>query len=145
MTTRDEFLQEVLPRLHDTETALHNGDAGPRFAHWSHNDPVTLYGAAMAGRGWDEVGAVFEHIAARFSDCASCEWEVVAADASDTLAYIVAIERTVTSVGGSEPSPYALRSTTIFRREDGEWKPVHRHADPYDDRAAPLLEGLSSS
>ena len=55
MTTREEFLQEVLPRLHETETALHNGDAGPRFAHWSHNDPVTLYGAAMAGSGWDEV------------------------------------------------------------------------------------------
>jgi ketosteroid isomerase-like protein len=143
MTARDDFLHEVLPRLHHTETALHDGDAGPRIEMWSHDDPVTLFGAAITGKGWGEVGAVFEHIAARFANCASCEWEVVAADADERLAYIVAIERTTTSVGGSEPSPYSLRSTTIFRREDGEWKPVHRHADPYDDQAAPLLTRLT--
>ena len=145
MTELDDFLDDVLPRLHHTETSLHNGDAGPRFSMWSHKDPVTLYGAAMAGKGWEQVGAVFMHIANRFSDCESCDWEVVAAGVSTDLAYIVAIERTTCSVGGSPPSPYALRSTTVFRREDGDWKVVHRHADPYDDAAATLLQGLQPS
>jgi hypothetical protein len=27
-------------------------------------------------------------------------------------------------------TPYAVRATMIFRPEDGEWKVVHRHADP---------------
>jgi len=144
VTELDDFLAEVLPRLRHTETSLHNGDAAPRFAMWSHDDPVTLYGAAMAGSGWAEVGAVFEHIAERFSNCTSCEWEIVAAGASGDLAYIVAIERTTCSVAGGPPSPYSLRSTSVFRREDGEWKVVHRHADPYDDAAAPLLSGLVS-
>jgi len=142
MTELDAFLADVLPRLHHTETALHDGDPSPRFAMWSHEDPVTLFGAAMAGRGWEQVSAVFDHIATRFSRCESCEWEVVAAGVSGDLGYTAAIERTTCSVGGSPPSPYTLRSTTVFRREDGEWKVVHRHADPHDDAAAPLLEGL---
>jgi hypothetical protein len=36
-------------------------------------------------------------------------------------------------VGDGAPEPYALRVTTVFRWEDGEWKVVHRHADPLPD------------
>ena len=55
---------------------------------------------------------------------------------------VVAIERTTASVGGGPPTPYSLRSTTIFRREGDEWKIVHRHGDPHDDAAGPLLARL---
>ena len=34
-----------------------------------------------------------------------------------------------------QAAPYVLRSTTIFRREDGDWRIVHRHADPVTDTA----------
>src|SRR6476620_262483 len=103
MPELDDCLAEVLPRLHHTETALHSGDAKPRFEMWSHRDPVTLYGAAMEGTGWDEVSTVFERLAARFADCESCEWEVVAAGASGDLGYIAAIERTTCAVGDAPP------------------------------------------
>ena len=34
-------------------------------------------------------------------------------------------------VGGAEDiTPIAQRATMVFRPEDGEWKVVHRHADP---------------
>jgi ketosteroid isomerase-like protein len=47
------------------------------------------------------------------------------------LAYIVELERFETKVGGAdEITPVALRVTSIFRRESGEWKLLHRHADP---------------
>jgi ketosteroid isomerase-like protein len=49
---------------------------------------------------------------------------------SEDLAYIVGYEHTMASVGGAEPEAYDLRVTTIFRREHGQWKIVHRHADP---------------
>ncbi|MDQ3576616.1 MAG: nuclear transport factor 2 family protein, partial [Actinomycetota bacterium] len=35
---------------------------------------------------------------------------------------------TTASVNGAEQS-YTLRVTHVYRREDGEWKIVHRHGD----------------
>ena len=129
MSDTKRFLDEMMPRIHEAERALHNGDAGPRFEMWSHTDPVSVFGAAFSPIGWDHVGHMFQKLASRFSNCSSCEWEVVAADVGEDFAYLLAIERTTASVAGSEPTPYMLRSTTIFRRENGEWKIVHRHGD----------------
>jgi ketosteroid isomerase-like protein len=41
----------------------------------------------------------------------------------------VGYEHTWTSWDGVPMEPYALRVTHVYRREDGEWKIVHRHAD----------------
>jgi ketosteroid isomerase-like protein len=131
-----EFLASMLPHLTAADTALHNGDAAPRKALWSTMEPVTLFGAAMMTTGWPEIEATFDRLAARFSDCTSFEIEVVAAGASGDLAYIVAFEHTTASIGGDPPAPYSLRVTTIFRREVGGWKVVHRHADPLPDGAS---------
>ena len=60
MSDTEEFLDEMMPRIHHAETALHNGDAGPRFAMWSHTDPVTVFGAAFSPIGRAEVGPMFE-------------------------------------------------------------------------------------
>jgi ketosteroid isomerase-like protein len=144
MSDTKQFLDEMMPRIHEAEIALHNGDAGPRFEMWSHSDPVTVFGAALNAIGWAEVSALFEKLAPRFSNCRSCEWEVVAAHVGEDFAYVLSIERTTASVAGSEPTPYTLRSTTIFRREDDAWKIVHRHADPIDD-SAEALAGLQRS
>jgi hypothetical protein len=43
----------------------------------------------------------------------------------------VAFERsTVRLADQPEPTPMALRVTHLYRRENGEWKLLHRHADP---------------
>ena len=133
MSELDAFLDVVLPEMKVADTALHNGDAAGRVAMWSRNDPLTLFGAALSGTRWDEIGPVFEAVAARFSDCTSWEFERLAAGVSGDLGYTVGIERTTCRIGGAAPSSYALRVTTVFRREGGEWKVVHRHADPYDE------------
>ena len=78
------------------------------------------------------------------SNCESFEYEVVAAGVSGDLAYMAGIEHTTASVGGGAPARYSLRVTTILRREDGEWKVVHRHGDPVpdSDSAGEQLERL---
>ena len=139
MDQTDAFLATTLPRLRHAETALHNGDAGPRMAMWSHDHPVTLFGGVMGGSGWEEIEPIFRRLGALFSDCSSYDVEVIAAAASDGLAYTVAFEHTTASVNGGPPSAYVLRVTTVFRREDGEWKVVHRHADPLGSTNAGVL------
>jgi ketosteroid isomerase-like protein len=128
MSGRDEFLNWVGSRLKDAEVAIHNGDAGPRFAIWSSNDPVTVLGAWMSGSGHQEVSDIFRQLEAAFSDCTSYSHDIVAADVHGDLAYTVGYEHTSASVNG-EPRQYSLRVTQVYRREDGEWKVAHRHAD----------------
>ena len=84
-------------------------------------------------------------LGASFSDCQSFDNEVIAARASDDLAYTVAYEHTTASIHGGPPAAYVLRVTTVFHREDGEWKVVHRHADPSaSPTAGDVLQQLAS-
>ena len=130
MSETEEFVATVLPGYFAAERAMHDGDAEPRKALWSRTDPLTLFGAAVSGRGWDALSATFDWLGKSFSDCRSYENEVIAVEASGDLAYLVSIERSAVSIDGI-PRTYALRVTTIFRREDGQWRVVHRHGDPH--------------
>jgi ketosteroid isomerase-like protein len=138
MSDLDDFLAETHPRLVAELEALHNGDPGPRLEMWSTQDPVTLFGAAMSGRGRDEVSGIFRSIASRWSDCTDQRVEIVAAGVSGDLAYTVGFEHTAVSVDGVPVEPYTLRVTHVYRREDGQWKIVHRHGDaPPVDQSLP--------
>jgi ketosteroid isomerase-like protein len=128
MSELEDFLGWVESQQKDAEIALHNGDAGPRIAIWSHNDPVTVLGAWLSGTGWDEVSGIFRRLEDTFSDCTSYRTEIIAADVSGDLAYTVGHEHAAASVNGV-PRQYTLRVTHVYRREQGEWKIVHRHAD----------------
>jgi ketosteroid isomerase-like protein len=142
-TETRQFLAAMSPRITEAEVAMHNGDSAPRIAMWSRAEPVTLFGAAMSGRGWGEVGTIFETLGGQFSNCLSYENEIVAADARGDLAYTVALEHTTASINGAEPKPYVLRVTTIFRREDGGWKVVHRHGDAAAEDSGAVVSGLA--
>ena len=133
------FLDRVLPLLRLEVMALENGDPRPRKALWSHEDPVTLFGAEASASGWEEVEPIFDRLAESFSDGQSCTYEIVAAGVSGDLAYVAAIERSVAGTHGSTPAAFTLRVTTIFRRERGEWKVVHRHGDPLDTASREAL------
>jgi ketosteroid isomerase-like protein len=54
------------------------------------------------------------------------------------LACAVELEHTSVPVDGVPVEPYTLRVTQVYRREDGEWKIVHRHGDaPPVDQSLP--------
>ena len=126
----DEFLEAVLPRQRQADLALLNGDSRPRKVLWSHEAPVTVLGAAKTVSGWAEVESLFDWLAANFSNGTSYELDVTAAGVSGDLGYVAGAEHSKASVRGEAPAAIALRVTLIFRRENGEWKEIHRHADP---------------
>jgi ketosteroid isomerase-like protein len=140
MSDLEAFLDETLARQLKAEEALHNGDPEPRLAMWSTQDPLTLFGAATSVTGSDEVRPFFRVLAPRFSDCRAYRFELVAAGVSGDLAYTVGYEHTTVSIDGVPAAPYTLRVTHLYRREDGEWKIVHRHAD-----AAPVDPPLAGA
>jgi ketosteroid isomerase-like protein len=61
--------------------------------------------------------------------------------AGTDLAYTVGIERSEAILGDAKKTaPRVLRSTQIFKKENGEWKLLHRHADPLIEKKAPGTE-----
>src|SRR5262245_38068647 len=55
MSERKEFLTWFDSTWRQAEIALHNGDAGPRFATWSDRPPLTLFGAWFTATDPDAV------------------------------------------------------------------------------------------
>jgi ketosteroid isomerase-like protein len=144
-TETQEFLAEMLPKQVAAERAIHNGDVEPRLALWSHRDPVTLFGAVLTGSGREQLSADFATVASWFSGSERYDVEIVAAGASGDLAYVVGYEHNTVKVNG-ELRDYSLRVTHVYRREDGQWKIVHRHADsPPGDTALPFSSASESA
>jgi ketosteroid isomerase-like protein len=144
MSELDDFLTETLARQIEAEKALHNGDLEPRLAMWSTRDPVTVLGAMRSASGWDEVSQVFRWLGSHFSDCTAYRFELVAAGVSSDLAYTVGYEHSSWSWDGVPVEPRTLRVTHVYRRENGEWKIVHRHADRVPSEQSPPAEASTT-
>jgi ketosteroid isomerase-like protein len=124
----DEFIAQF--RLAQGEFLKGNPEPVKKlFSHTEDVSHASPYGPPV--RGWDEVAKAIDHSSSLRSDGELVGSEIVAKYVSPELSYIVQIERIKAKVGGREDiTPFALRTTMIFRPEDGEWKVVHRHADP---------------
>ena len=121
-----------LEEYHRAGHEITNGNPQVYKDLYSQRDDVTLatpFGPPVRGRR--EVEATLDRAAGNYRDGEGVGVENVATVVGEDLAYTVEIERYRARVGGSdELTPVAVRVTTAFRREDGGWKVVHRHADP---------------
>ncbi len=131
MATVDD-VDELIERSHLALGEIVKGNPEPLKMVYSHLEDVTLanpFGPPV--RGWQQAAATMERAASNYRDGEIVSFENVAKHVNPELAYIVEVERYKAKVGGGEElAPIALRVTSIFRREDGDWKIVHRHADP---------------
>jgi ketosteroid isomerase-like protein len=131
----EEFRSMILARHIEAEEAFVSGNPRPRMKLWSKRDPVTLFGAiGMSESGWEQLSQTFSWVARRFSQVSDFRIDVERVVVSGDLAYVLWFERFNGPIAGRATEPVTVRVTHIYRREDGDWKVVHRHADnPWND------------
>jgi ketosteroid isomerase-like protein len=109
-----------------------NGNPAPVKELYSHRDDVTLANPlGPPARGWDEVTKTLERAASNIREGEITSFDVISKLVTPELAYVVWIERQKAKMGARQNvTPVDLRVTMILRPEEGQWKIVHRHADP---------------
>ena len=125
-------LEATIERCHVALAEIVKGNSTPWESLFSRQDDVTLgnpFGPFV--QGWTRVVATAAAAASHYRDGEIIGFERIGTYVSHDLACIAEIERFRAKVGGSrDVATAALRVTSTFRRENGEWKIVHRHADP---------------
>jgi ketosteroid isomerase-like protein len=132
-------VDQLLEQFHLSTDEFLKGNPEHTKRLFSHQQDVTLanpLGPAAPGigpvaHGWKQVAKTLEHASSTSLEGELVSVKVLEKYVTAELAYIVEIERPKAKIGAREDiTPSALRATMIFRPEDGEWKIVHRHADP---------------
>ena len=130
METTD--LERAIEKSHEALAAIIKGNASGYKSLFSQEDDITLgnpFGPYARGR--NNVEATLDGAASHYRDGEVTGVDLIATYAATDLSCVVEVERGRAKVGGSaELAAVAVRVTSVFRREDGEWKLVHRHADP---------------
>jgi ketosteroid isomerase-like protein len=129
-----EVAEQDLPldEYHRAGLEITNGNPEVYKSLFSRRDDVTLanpFGPPV--RGWSNVSATLDRAAESYRDGEVVGFENVSTVMGADLAYTVEVESYRARVGGAdELTPVSIRVTSVFRREDGVWKLLHRHADP---------------
>lgn len=121
-------------------TQFINGDPSLWKQNSSQTDDATIFGAfgGYGEKGWKVVGARYDWASSQYKPSgAKIKVDYLSIVISNDLAYTVGIERSEALLGDMKnTAPRVLRATQIFRKENGEWKLLHRHADPLIEKKA---------
>jgi ketosteroid isomerase-like protein len=132
--TEVEMAEQDLPldEYHRAGLEITNGNPEVYESLYSRRDDATLanpFGPPV--RGWKNVSATLDRAAENYLGGEVVGFENISTIIAADLAYTVEIENYRARVGGAEEmTPVSVRVTSVFRREDGAWKLLNRHADP---------------
>jgi ketosteroid isomerase-like protein len=124
--------ERFVERYHEALDAFFRGDPEPAKRLYSHREDATLANPfGSVAKGWTRVVGAMERAASNYRDGRATGFETLASYVTDELGYTVEVERFDAKIGGSDQVvSVSLRVTSVLRPEDGEWRIVHRHADP---------------
>ena len=127
-----QSLDRAIEASHRALAAIVNGDPSGYQALYAEDETPTLGNPfGPFAHGLQGVVERLSGAASNYRDGEVTGVELIAKYVSDDLACVVEVESYRAKVGGSEEMARAsLRVTSVFRLERGNWKLVHRHADP---------------
>jgi ketosteroid isomerase-like protein len=127
----DEDMRKLVGRVREATGALMQGDVRRYFALVNEAPDYTLMPptGGPTRHGPDTSPASVEALAKFFAGGGEADLELEQSYASGDLVVLVGVERQHGTVGGLPDQDWSLRVTLVFRREDSDWRLVHRHAD----------------
>jgi ketosteroid isomerase-like protein len=134
----DASWEEAMAQLLVVQRDFAGGDAAVIKRLYSHREDVTVFGG-FGGfeRGWAEVGPRLEWAASQFSG-GTYSQENLSAIVGTDVACLLSLEHwSYINPHDHADTLLELRVTQVFRREEGEWRLVHRHADPLMQKQPP--------
>jgi ketosteroid isomerase-like protein len=133
----DTEVADLIRRSAEANAALMRGDVDRYWTMVRPAEDFTLMSpfGGTPTRGSDYTPERIEAMG-RFFRNGTLHQEVIQAYGSADMVVLAIIERAHVEVGGLPAQDWALRVTLVYRREGGEWRLAHRHADP-------LVEGIS--
>lgn len=130
-TDLDKFIREY----HDALPFFARGNPAHVMRLFSHGDDVVLanpFGPAVCG--WEAARERLSSASSSMHDGDVAQVVELARYESSDLVVLHETEWWSARIAERhDVEPFVLRVTTTFRREEGEWKIVHRHADPIAD------------
>ena len=125
-------LQQAINLYHKSVDQFSRGNSQPIKLLYSHKDDVFLanpFGLVVVG--WNKVSEALDFASSKFSDGEVTKFDLITKYESAELVIVFEVEKWKAKVGErKELASFDLRVTTAFRKEEGNWKVVHRHADP---------------
>jgi ketosteroid isomerase-like protein len=126
-----ESFEDFMRRREAASNDYIAGDPAALQTMLTHTDPATFLppsGAVVEGAA--PVAEAQVRGAVSFGPGSTGHFEVLSSGASGDLAYWTGRQVARMDIKGrDDPVDMVLRTTEVFRLEDGEWKLVHRHAD----------------
>lgn len=131
MASAAETAAALIDLSFESNSALMRGDIDAYRALLTYTDDFTLmspfggtptHGSELTRERWEKMGRFFRN--------GTFKQELVQTYVSTDMAVLALIERPVVEIGGLPLQEWPLRVTLVYRREGGEWRLAHRHADP---------------
>jgi len=128
MAQNEPAVAQATADFYSALNTLFTGDGGPMKAAWSHAGDITYMGPEGAYlTGWEKIGPLWDDVAAAKLGGRVTPKAVHTVSGKD-LALVTCVEQGENVVDGKTET-VEIRSSTVFRLEDGAWKVVHHQTD----------------